>query len=120
MTKNTSQPKEYIIDATDKKLGRVATQAAVLLRGKQDASFERHIMPNVRVVITNASKINLEGKMDKEYARYSGYPGGLRKETRGHMIDRKGYKTIFEKTIYGMIPANRLRKDIMKNLIIND
>lgn len=118
---NNTATKEYTLDATGKKLGRIATEAANLLRGKTEASFERHVMPKVKVTIENASKVDLSAKkLEEEYFRYSGYPGGLKGETRGHLIDRKGYKQVFEKAVYGMIPANRLRQHIMKNLTINE
>lgn len=117
----TTSTKEYTLDATGKKLGRIATEAANLLRGKTEASFERHVMPKVKVTIINASKIDLSNKkLEEEYTRYSGYPGGLKRETRGHLIDRKGYKDVFTKAVYGMIPGNRLRSLIMKNLTINE
>jgi large subunit ribosomal protein L13 len=120
MTEKTTT-KEYTLDATGQKLGRLATKVALLLRGKTQASFERHIMPDVKVTITNASKIDLSAKkMGEEYKRFTGYPGGLKTETRGHLIGRKGYKDVFTNTVYGMLPGNRLRKQIMKNLIINE
>ncbi len=118
---NTTATKEYTLDATGQKLGRIASQAAELLRGKTEATYERHVMPKVKVTIENASKIDLSGKkLDEVYLRYSGYPGGLKGETRGHLIDRKGYKDVFTKAVYGMVPSNRLRQHIMKNLTINE
>ena len=118
---NNTATKEYTLDATGKKLGRIASQAAELLRGKTEPTYERHVMPKVKVTIENASKVDLAGvKLDEEYLRYSGYPGGLKGETRGHLIERKGYKDVFEKAVFGMIPGNRLRKPIMKNLTITE
>ena len=58
--------------------------------------------------------------MEKEYKRYSGYPGGLRHESREHLIERKGFLDVFEKAVRGMLPNNRLRALMMKNLIINE
>jgi len=117
--KNTT--KEYIIDAKDKKLGRVATEAAMVLRGKNEPNFQPNKLPEIKVIINNASLVDLaQVKLDKEYKRYSGYPGGLAHESREHLIKRKGYQEIFQKAVRGMLPANKLRNPALKNLIINE
>lgn len=117
----TNTLKEYTIDASGKKLGRVSSQAALLLRGKMNPSFVPHELPNVRVTITNASKIDIGAKkLNKEYKRFSGYPGGLTTENRKHFIDRKGYKALFEKTIQGMLSRNSMRNEIMKHLTVSE
>jgi large subunit ribosomal protein L13 len=109
----------FIIDATNKKLGRIATEVATLLRGKNVPSFTPYLMPVNTVTITNASKIDISAaKLEEEYKRYSGYPGGLTHETRGHLLTRRGYAPVFEHTIRGMLPPNRLRDRIMKHLTI--
>lgn len=112
----------YTIDATGKTIGRVATEAANMLRGKNEVSYERHIAPNISVNITNASKAKITEKKLQEtiYDWYSGYPGGRREETMGHLVGRKGYAEIFKMAIYGMIPKNKLRPVIMKKLNIQD
>lgn len=113
--------KEYTIDAAGQKLGRVASEAAMILRGKNSPDFKPNAVSGNKVKITNAAKVDLAAvKMEKEYKRYTGYPGGLITETRAHLIDRKGYKEAFEKAVYGMLPANRLRKEFMKNLTIEE
>lgn len=113
--------KEYTFDATGQSLGRMVTEIAMILRGKNEASFQPNVVPDVRVIINNASQIALnDSQLEKEYKRYSGYPGGLTHESRAHMIERKGYRDIFEKAVYGMLPNNRLRSLMMKNLIINE
>ncbi len=115
------QKREYSFDAEGKSLGRVATEVAMALRGKNEPDFQPHILPNVQVTIDNASKVNLsDSQLKAEYQRYSGYPGGLTSESREHLIDRKGYREVFEKAVYGMLPNNRLRAVMMKNLIINE
>ena len=120
MTTHT-ETKEYVFDAEGKSLGRMATDIAMILRGKNEPTFQPNVVPNVRVVINNASKVQLsDSQLKAEYKRYSGYPGGLKHESRGHMIDRKGYREVFEKAVYGMLPGNRLRDPMMKNLIINE
>ncbi len=120
MTTET-KTKEYVFDATGASLGRLSTEVAMALRGKNQPDFQPHIAPKVRVIINNASKVALnDSQLKAEYKRYSGYPGGLTEESREHAIDRLGYKIVFEKAVYGMLPNNRLRAVMMKNLIINE
>lgn len=120
MTTNTEK-KEYTFDAEGKSLGRMATEIAMILRGKNEPTFQPHVAPDVTVTVNNASKVKLsDAQRAVEYKRYSGYPGGLKHESRGHLIDRKGYREVFEKAVYGMLPGNRLRDVMMKNLIINE
>lgn len=113
---------EHTIDATEKKLGRVASEAAVLLMGKNVADFQKNEVANVKVNITNASKLDIDSKKlnSKEYKRYSGYPGGLKIRKMSHVVDNKGYKEVVERAIYGMLPANKLRAKVMKNLVITE
>ncbi|MEK7478278.1 MAG: 50S ribosomal protein L13 [Patescibacteria group bacterium] len=113
---------EHIIDAEGKSLGRVATEAAILLRGKNDATFERHIAGTAKVKVINASKIKLlNNKLNtKYYKHYSGYPGGMKKEMMAQVVTKKGYGEVFRKAIYGMLPGNKLRPLMMKNLTILD
>jgi large subunit ribosomal protein L13 len=112
----------YVIDAKDKSLGRVATEAVVLLTGKNSASFSKEKAPNALVEIINASKLRMrEKKLDaKEYKRFSGYPGGLKTETVTHFIKRRGIEEVVRKAVYGMLPKNKLRAVIMKNLIVKE
>lgn len=114
--------KTYVIDATNKSLGRVASEAAKHLRGKGYATFENHKLGDVAVTIQNASKIIIDPRkmLDKEYLEYSGYPGGQRRFSMEQLVARRGYKGIFEKAVYGMLPDNRLAKELMKHLIIED
>lgn len=111
----------YTIDATGKKLGRVATQAAVLLMGKNDPQFLRNRFSNVAVEITNVSKLSIDERKyaDKIYTRYSGYPGGLKKETAGRLVARKGHGEMMRRAIKNMLPSNRLRDRMLKNLTIS-
>jgi len=112
----------YTIDAQDKKLGRVASEAALLLRGKTTPDYKANIAPKVKVNIVNASKLDLSEKKRKGkiYTRYTGYPGGLREETLEKIIAKKGYEEAVRKAIYGMLPANKLRKGMLKNLIVSE
>lgn len=114
--------KEVTIDAAGKALGRVASEAAVLLRNKKDADFERHLSPEVKVSIVNASQMDITDKKKREkvYHHYSGYPGGMKKQTLANVIEKKGYREVLETAIYGMLPTNKLRAIMMKNLTITD
>lgn len=114
--------REYTIDATNKRLGRIATEAATVLRGKDTPEFEKNSAPEVKVYIINASQINLpySKKRGKKYTHYSGYPGGLITRTAEDVIEKKGYSELARKAVYGMLPVNRLRKRIMKNLIVSE
>lgn len=112
---------QYIIDATGKKLGRISSEAATILRGKRDTGFAPNKVSADTVVIENASKIDLsERRLQDEYQTYSGYPGGLRYESRGHLLDRRGMKEVLVRTIRGMLPRNKLRDQMLKNLTIKD
>ncbi len=113
---------EKIIDAKGKKIGRVATEAAMALMGKDNPDFQPNVVSKVKVTIINPSLADISQKKveEKEYPKYSGYPGGLKFEKMSKIIEKKGYSEIFQKAVYGMIPANRLRKLRMKNLIIKD
>jgi len=121
MTEKKQQVKEYVFDATGKRLGRLSTEIAIILRGKNEPSFTPNTYPNVRVVVKNASKIVIpDSHLRETYKRYSGYPGGLKEETMAHLIERKGYRDIFEMAVRGMLPGNKLRDKMMKNLIIEE
>ncbi|MEX0917467.1 MAG: 50S ribosomal protein L13 [Candidatus Paceibacterota bacterium] len=108
----------HTIDASGKKLGRVASEAAILLMGKARTDFEKHEIAPVKVEILNASKLNLPEKkqVEKKYIRYSGHPGGLKEESLEHLITRSGYEEVVWRAIYGMLPANKLRNELMKQV----
>lgn len=113
---------EYKIDAKGKKLGRIAQEAASILMGKNDLSFERQTVSGNKVIIENASKadISLKQLETKEYEKYSGYPGGLVYEKMKRVIEKKGYAEVFRYAVMGMLPANRLAPKMMKNLTIKE
>lgn len=112
--------KDYTIDAKGKKLGRVASEAAKILRGKDSVDFARNIAPDIAVKIINASQADISEKKMKEkvYLHYTGYPGGLRSKTAQQVVDKKGYGELFTKAVYGMLPGNKLRDVIMKKLTV--
>lgn len=110
------------IDAKGKKLGRVASEAAVFLIGKNLTDQKRNVAPDVSVKIANASKLQIDSKKKKEkdYASFSGYPGGLKKESMEKLIDRKGFSEVLKLAIYGMLPSNKLRAKMLNNLTITE
>lgn len=119
-TNNTK--KEYEINAQGKKLGRIASQAAKILMGKTAVDYARNTYPDLKVKVTNVSKLDVTNrKMEaKTYKRYSGYPGGLKEHTMKKVVADKGMKEVMRKAIYGMLPINKLRSKIIKNLVIEN
>lgn len=113
---------KHTIDATGKKVGRVATTVAGLLMGKNLADFKRNAIPNVVVEITNVSKASISDKKmeQKKYSRYSGYPGGLKQPKMKEVVSKKGYGEIFREAVSGMLPKNKLRAQMLKNLIVKE
>jgi large subunit ribosomal protein L13 len=113
---------KHIINAENKRIGRVATEAAVLLMGKNLPDFKRNVIPEVTVEITNTKKALIdEKKLDqKTYSRYSGYPGGLKQPTGRQVVEKKGYSELFREAIKGMLPKNKLRAKMMTHLIITE
>lgn len=99
----------YVIDATDVVLGRLATQAATLLRGKNKPTYAPHADSGNHVIIINASKIALTGNKlnTEELISHSGRPGGLRRDTYADLLERKPERIIFA-AVKGMMPKNRL------------
>jgi large subunit ribosomal protein L13 len=111
---------KYTIDAKGKKIGRVATDAAHHLMGKHTTSFSKNTVAEVTVEIVNASKVDIHPKkfVQKEYKRYSGYPGGLKHTKLQDLITSKGHEEVMRNAVYGMLPGNKLRPLLMKNLTI--
>tara|TARA_Y100001935_G_C16969756_1_gene343504 strand:- start:188 stop:535 length:348 start_codon:yes stop_codon:yes gene_type:complete len=114
--------KKHTIDATDKKIGRVATEVATILMGKDAPSYQPNVCPDVTVEIVNASKASISEKKkeQKTYSQFSGYPGGLKQPTLAQVIEKKGFSEVFRKAVYGMLPDNRLRARMMKNVVISE
>lgn len=111
--------KWHIIDVKDQVLGRTATEIAELLMGKGKPYFVRHLDCGDHVVVINAQKVRVTGKKedDKVYTRYSGYPGGLRRETLGELRNRRPEEVI-RHAVSGMLPHNRLHDRMLKRLYI--
>lgn len=117
----TDTTRTYTIDATDKRLGDIATEAARYLIGKDNPDFAKHMVADAAVTIVNASKMDIPEKKKFEiYQSFSGYPGGRRTETLEHLGERLGYAEVLRRTIAGMLPSNKLKKPMMKNLSITE
>ena len=106
-----------IIDATDVVLGRLASHAAALLRGKHKPTFANHMETGDFVIIVNADKVALTGqKLEKKKAyRHSGYPGGLKSVTYGELMDKNPERAV-EKAIRGMLPKNSIGRQQLGKL----
>lgn len=119
LRKEDVSTKWYLIDAEGENLGRVATKAAHILRGKHKVTYTPHINCGDAVVIINAGKVNLTGdKLNKKvYYNHSGFPGGLRERTARTM--KKDYPVeMVERAVKGMLPKNTLGRDMFRNLYV--
>ena len=107
----------WVIDASGKTLGKLATEAAVLLRGKNKPIFSTHLDTGDFVVVINAAKVHVTGKKaeDKIYYHHTGYPGGLRTITFGKLLDKHPTRVI-EHAVKGMLPHNRQGRAMLKRL----
>ena len=110
------------IDAQDKTLGRVASAAAKALLGKHEADFAKNVVSTLGVKVTNIEKLKISGDKarDKQYVRYSGYPGGQKKESYAMLTERRGNKEALRRAILGMLPKNKLQMKRIKLLTIEN
>ena len=113
---------EYKVDATGMKLGRLASKVAILLMGKNEPSFRKNAYPKNAVRIINLNKIDItERKLSQiTHTSYSGYPGGIKKESGKHVKDTKGYGDLLKHAVSRMLPKNKHRSTMLKNLMINE
>jgi large subunit ribosomal protein L13 len=113
--------KWVLIDATDQSLGRVASKAASIIRGKTKPIFTPHVDTGDNVIIINAAKVRLTGKKwdDKIYYHHTGYPGGIKSSTAKE-IRNKRPSSLLEKAIVGMLPKNRLGRTLHANFRVYD
>ncbi|HHT37611.1 MAG TPA: 50S ribosomal protein L13 [Firmicutes bacterium] len=116
--KENIERKWYVIDATDKTLGRLATQIATILRGKHKPIYTPHVDTGDHVIVINAEKVRLTGNklQDKKYYRHSGYPGGLRVRTAGQILSSGRPEQVLKLAVKGMLPHNRLGRKMFKKL----
>ncbi len=111
------QRKWYVLDATGKPLGRLATEVARILRGKHKPIYTPHIDTGDHVIVINAEKVVLTGPklQQKEYIRHTGYPGGLKRIKYEKIMQEKPERAV-EKAIKGMLPHNRLGRAMARKL----
>jgi len=114
-----TERKTYMIDATDRALGRLAVEAALLLRGKNKAEFEMYKDVGDFVTVKNIGQVKISGKKpeQKKYYRHSGYLGGLKEKPMGVLFaERPG--EVLRKAVWGMLPKNKLRPEQINRLTI--
>ncbi len=109
----------YVVDAQNQVLGRLATQVANVLRGKNKPVFTPSVDTGDFVIVVNAEKIALTGNKlsDKMYYSHSGYPGGIKSITAGKLLDKKP-EDIIKKAVKGMLPKNKLARHMLSKLKI--
>lgn len=117
--KSETSKKWVLIDADNIPLGRLATNVAGILRGKNKIQFTPHLDTGDNVVVINAAKIKLTGnkEKDKTYYRHSGRVGHLKSETLSELME-KSPEEVIKRAVHGMLPKNRLGKQLIKNLRI--
>lgn len=109
-----------VVDADSKVLGRLASEVAKMIRGKHKASYTPHVDCGDNVIVINTDKIRLTGQKwtDKVYIRHTGYPGGQREETPAEVKAKKSSTILIEKAVRGMLPKNRLGRELFKSLYV--
>lgn len=117
--KATINKEWFVVDATDQILGRLSSEVAKIIRGKNKTYFTPHVDCGDFVIVINAEKVKLTGKKltDKQYLRYTGYPGGERWSTPEELL-KKNPASIIERAVKGMLPRNRLGNAMIKNLYV--
>lgn len=107
----------HVVDATDQVLGRLASQIALVLRGKHKPTYAPHMDMGDHIVVVNADKVVVTGAKaeNKVYHRHTGYPGGLRTTSYKRMMEDHPER-ILKKAVWGMLPSNRLGRQMLKKL----
>ena len=107
----------YVVDTADQTLGRLASRVARVLEGKHKPTYAAHLDTGDHVIILNASRIAVtaDKRETKKYIRHSGYPGGYKEETLGHLLDRRPEEVI-RRAVKGMLPRNRLGVQMLRKL----
>jgi large subunit ribosomal protein L13 len=115
--KETADKQWFIVDAEGQALGRLASKVAKVIRGKHKVNFTPHADCGDYVIVINAEKVSFSGAklVDKEYVRYTGYPGGQKTTTAEEML-RKHPARLIEKAVKGMLPKNTLGRELFRNL----
>lgn len=117
--KSDKPTKWHLLDAQGKVLGAIASDIADILNGKIDPSYTPNMVNFDKVVVVNASQVVVTGNKlkNKTYYRHTGYPGGVKSETLGKLLNRRPTEAL-RRAVYGMLPKNKLRKDKIANLYI--
>ena len=107
----------FVVDAAGQPLGRLAAKVAHVLRGKHRAEFTPHVDTGDFVIVMNAAQVTLSGRKmeNKLYYRHSGYPGGLKTESYGSLLERKP-EFVIERAVRGMLPKNSLGRQMLRKL----
>ncbi len=115
--KEEIQRQWFVIDASSVPLGRLASMAAYILRGKHKPEYTPHIDTGDHVIVTNSEKVKITGKKlsDKFYYRHTGYPGGIRKKHLGLLMEESPEKVV-KNAVRGMLPKNILGRNMLKKL----
>lgn len=115
--KETADKKWFIVDAEGQTVGRLASKVAKVIRGKHKTNFTPHADCGDNVIVINAEKVSFSGTklVDKEYIRYTGYPGGQRSLSAEEML-KKHPERLIEKAVKGMLPKNKLGRQLFTNL----
>lgn len=115
--KETADKKWLVVDAEGQTVGRLASKVAKIIRGKHKANFTPHADCGDNVIVVNAEKVSFSGTKlsDKEYIRYTGYPGGQR-STSAEVMLKKHPERLIEKAVKGMLPKNKLGRQLFTNL----
>ena len=116
-TKENTEVKWYVVDAQGQRLGRLATEIAMILRGKRKASFTPNVDTGDFVIVVNAEKVIVTGKKNEQklYRRHSGRPGGMKTETFDQLQSRIPER-IIEKAVKGMLPKNAIGRKLFTKL----
>ena len=109
----------YVVDATNQVAGRLFSRIAAVLRGKHKPDFTPHVDTGDNIIVLNADKIRFTGKKldQKEFLRYTGYPGGLKRETARNLLGRKP-ESVIEIGVRGMLPKTKLGNAMIKKLFV--
>jgi large subunit ribosomal protein L13 len=119
---NTQTKTKITIDAAGKSVGRLATEIAKVLIGKDTTTFTKNVIREVEVEVTNASKVNVKGKkmQSQVHKRFSLYPGGLKTPNWADVVSKKGYAEVIKHAVEGMLPKNKLQNKRLLNLTISE
>jgi large subunit ribosomal protein L13 len=121
-TQEHTTPKEYVLDATAQKLGRLSSEIASILIGKKDPEYAPNKVVNARVIVRNASKLSIDQakRNEKMYYHHTGYPGGDRHTPLKRILEKEGYEGVIRRAVKGMLPKNKLQKHRLMLLTIEE